>query len=71
MPPGDSAEQKTEKATPRKRQKVREQGVVAQSSEVNNVLVLAAGGIPLEDLRMILDEISSLFWSEKGLDRVL
>jgi len=43
MPPWDSTEQKTEKPTPRKRERAREQGVVAQSSEVNNFLVLAAG----------------------------
>jgi flagellar biosynthetic protein FlhB len=40
MPP--SAESKTEKPTPRRRERARKEGDVAQSSEVNNVLVLLA-----------------------------
>ncbi|MHC4480813.1 MAG: flagellar biosynthesis protein FlhB [Planctomycetota bacterium] len=43
MPPGDSAEQKTEKPTRRRRERAKEQGMVAQSAEVNNALVLLAG----------------------------
>lgn len=42
MPPNDPAGQKTEKPTRRKRQRAREQGMVAQSMEVNNALVLLA-----------------------------
>ncbi len=42
MPPNDSAEQKTEKPTRRRRERAREQGQVAQSAEVNNALVLLA-----------------------------
>ncbi len=38
MPP--SADSKTEKPTPRRRQRARQEGEVAQSNEVNNVLVL-------------------------------
>ncbi len=38
MPP--SADSKTEKPTPRRRQRARQDGEVAQSNEVNNVLVL-------------------------------
>ena len=40
MPP--TAESKTEKPTQRKRQRARQEGQVAQSAEVNNVLVLLA-----------------------------
>ncbi len=38
----DSAQNKTEKPTPRRREKAREEGQVAQSQEVNNVLVMGA-----------------------------
>jgi len=43
MPPNDSSGQKTEKPTRRKRERAREQGMVAQSAEVNNAVVLLAG----------------------------
>ena len=43
MPPDDRTEQKTEKPTRRKRRRAREQGQVAQSAEINSVLVLAGG----------------------------
>jgi flagellar biosynthetic protein FlhB len=42
MPLTDSAERKTEKPTHRRRERAREQGLVAQSAEVNNALVLLA-----------------------------
>ncbi len=42
MPGQDSAEQRTEKATPRKRQRAREQGQVAQSNELLNAISLLA-----------------------------
>ncbi len=41
--PEDSFQEKTEKATPRRRQKAREKGNVAKSSELNSALVLLAG----------------------------
>jgi len=43
MPPDERTEQRTEKPTQRRRRRARSQGQVAQSAEVNNVLVLAAG----------------------------
>ncbi|MHC5035518.1 MAG: flagellar biosynthesis protein FlhB [Planctomycetota bacterium] len=42
MPPNESTQQKTEKPTRRRRERAKQQGMVAQSSEVNNVLVLLA-----------------------------
>lgn len=42
MSPEESAEQKTEKPTPRKRRRAREQGQCANSQEVNNAAVLLA-----------------------------
>lgn len=47
--PADSAQQKTEKPTQRRRQKAREEGQVCQSSEVGNALTLLAiaGGLAL------------------------
>ena len=41
--PGESFQEKTEKATPKKREKAREEGQVARSIEVPSVLVLLAG----------------------------
>ena len=40
--PEDSFQEKTEKATPRRRQKAREKGNVAKSSELNSALILLA-----------------------------
>ena len=47
MSPEESAEQKTEKPTPRKRRRAREEGHSAQSNEVNNAAVLLAGTLAL------------------------
>ena len=41
--PEESFQEKTEKATPRKREKAREEGQVAKSIEVSSVLVLLTG----------------------------
>lgn len=41
--PEESFQEKTEKATPRRRQKAREKGRVAKSSELNSALILLAG----------------------------
>ena len=41
--PQDSAQDKTEKPTPKRRRKTREQGQVAKSQELNSVAVLLAG----------------------------
>lgn len=41
--PGESFQEKTEKATPKKREKAREEGQVARSTEVPSVFVLLAG----------------------------
>ena len=45
--PGEYKEDKTEKATPRQRQRAREQGNVAQSQEVGSVMVLIFGVLSL------------------------
>ncbi|KPK66186.1 MAG: hypothetical protein AMK73_00845 [Planctomycetes bacterium SM23_32] len=42
MPPNEADQQKTEKPTRRKRERARREGMVAQSAEVNNALVLLA-----------------------------
>jgi len=41
--PDESAEEKTEEATPRRRQEFRERGQVARSTEINSVAVLLGG----------------------------
>jgi flagellar biosynthetic protein FlhB len=45
--PEDSAEERTEQATPRRRQEARERGQVARSREVNSVAVLLGGVVLL------------------------
>lgn len=47
MPPEESSEEKTEEPTERKKRDAREKGQVAQSSEVNNFLVLLTAAIML------------------------
>lgn len=47
MSPEESAEQKTEQPTARKRRRAREEGQSAQSKEVNNAAVLLAGTVAL------------------------
>ncbi len=47
MSSDESAEQKTEEPTPRKKRRAREQGQSAQSNEVNNAAVLLAGTMAL------------------------
>ena len=41
--PADSGQEKTEKATPKKREKAREEGQVAKSVEISSVSVLFVG----------------------------
>ncbi len=62
MPPNDSAEQKSEQPTQRKRQRAREEGQVAQSTEINNaaVLLASAGAMILFGggmFRLLLSEV--------------
>lgn len=45
--PEESAEERTEEATPRRRQEMRERGTVARSREVNSVAVLLGGLVML------------------------
>ena len=45
--PEDSLQEKTEQATPKKRQKAREEGQVAKSIEISSVVVLLAGVVLL------------------------
>ena len=45
--PEESAEERTEEATPRRRQEMRERGMVARSREVNSVAVLLGGVVLL------------------------
>jgi len=45
--PEDSLQEKTEQATPKKRQKAREEGQVAKSIEISSVVVLLAGMVLL------------------------
>lgn len=48
--PEDSFQEKTEQATPRKRREAREEGNVAQSTEVNSAIVLLVGIVGLKFL---------------------
>ena len=45
--PGDSFQEKTEKATPKRRREAREEGNVARSIEINSAVVLLAGTLTL------------------------
>ena len=62
MPSGETAEQKTERPTRRKREKARQEGMVAQSPELNNALVLLAAVAALAlfgrfTLGLLVDEV--------------
>ncbi len=66
--PEDSFQEKTEKATPRRRQKAREKGNVAKSSELNTALILlaslAALGLLAAGMSRRLMDISRFFLSQ-------
>jgi flagellar biosynthetic protein FlhB len=57
----DSAQEKTEKATPRKIRKAREEGQVARSTELNSVVIISFGFVTLYLLGpMIFNSFASL-----------
>ena len=75
MPPA-SAQQKTEKPTPRRRRKARQEGTVAQSNEVNNAVVLLdatsfGGAIATDDLAAAGVSVVPMVFTPRTKEEVL